>query len=266
MRTRVLCRYAIALALVLSAGCASDVWYKKGAGTTALAQDKAACNAEVAQLGGAKAKDAFEQCMSARDWYHLARGRSAPAPAARKVARVQPREAAPAPAAVPPQSALVQPAPVPAAPAAQAEPSAPVVENAPAAQSAPAAEVDVASPPPVPTPESDALEAPPVDAGAEPVVDAEAEAEVDAEELALEEEVEEEELAPEPIDPKSRQFWVKLGGGPGQLEADQKRCRRELGVADGETQPSRWGQSEEFDACMRGRGWGGGSVSAVPNR
>jgi hypothetical protein len=88
---------------------------------------------------------------------------------------------------------------------------------------------------------------------------------MDAEE-APEEALDEAELPPEPVDPRSRQFWVKLGAGPGQLEADQKSCRRELGVPESETQPSRWGQSEPFDACMRGKGWGGGSVSASPNR
>jgi hypothetical protein len=91
--------------------------------------------------------------------------------------------------------------------------------------------------------------------------------EVPAEEEVLEEEIVEEELAPEPIDPKSRQFWVKFGAGTDQqLAADQKTCRREIGVADTETQPSRWGESEEFDACMRARGWGGGSISATQNR
>ena len=225
---------AIVLALGLGAGCASDLWYKKGAGTTALAQDKAACRAETAQLAGSQASDAFEQCMTARDWYHVANAarRSAPPRKVRGVASTA------TPAVKPATLAAPSPVATPAAPAR-------------------------ALPVPEMTPESDAaLALPSVAAAPEPVtVDDEATA--PAEEQIEEAEVE---LAPEPIDPKSRQFWIKFGAGPTQLAADQKTCRRELGVPDTETQPSRWGQSEDFDTCMRGRGWGGGSIQAVPNR
>jgi hypothetical protein len=237
---------AIALVLGLAAGCASDLWYKKGAGTTALAQDKAACRAETAQLAGAQASDAFEQCMTARDWYHVASagGRSAPARKVRSVASTPARALKPA--------TLAAPSPV-------APPAAPTVATPAApAPSLAAVETTRAAAVPEPTPESDAaLALPPVSAAPEASVEDEAPAE---------EEIEEAELAPEPIDPKSRQFWVKFGAGPTQLAADQRSCRRELGVPDSETQPSRWGQSEDFDACMRGRGWGGGSIQATQNR
>lgn len=220
MRTTALCRFTIALALGLSAGCASDLWYKKGAGTAALAQDKAACQSEVASLSAAKASEAFEQCMGARDWFHVTRGRTAtPAPAARTITRPRTSEAAPA--------------------------------------------VDALVASPIATPDSDTTsDTPSVDAGPGPVA-------LDVGEPLDEEieaEIEETALAPEPIDPRARQFWIRLGAGPGQLEADQKTCRREIGLTPTETQPSRWGQSEAFDTCMRTRGWGGGSVSAVPNR
>ncbi len=233
---------AIVLALGLGAGCASDLWYKKGAGTAALAQDKTACRAETAQLAGVQASDAFEQCMTARDWYHVASAgrRSAPARTVRSVASAPARAVKPATLAAP------SPVATPAAPA----PTLAVVET-----TTPSVTV------PEPTPESDAaLAHPPVDAAPETVaVEDEAPVEEKMEEA-------EAELTPEPIDPKSRQFWIKFGAGPTQLAADQKTCRRELGVPDTETQPSRWGQSEDFDACMRGRGWGGGSIQATQNR
>ena len=206
MQRKTLSRYVMILALGLAAGCASDLWYKKGAGTAALAQDKAACRAEVAQLAGAGTSEAFEQCMSARDWIHVSRAgrRSAPA---RKAASATARTAT-TPAALAPTRAT------------------PVTPTVAALESTPAA-----------------LEPEPV-----------------------EEEVAEDEGVPEPIDPSSRQFWVKLGAGQTQLQADQKSCRRQLGIADTETEPSRWGQSEDFDVCMRSRGWGGGSIQAIPNR
>jgi hypothetical protein len=239
MRTRALCWSTTALALGLWAGCASDLWYKQGAGTAALAQDKAACRAEVAQLSAPKASEAFEQCMSARDWFHVTRGRSAtPAPAARTLTRPRTAEAAPALAA-----------------------SQTLTTSTPPPSARPAADALVASP--VPTPDSDTTpDTTSVDAGPDPVA-LDAGTTLDEE---IEAEIEETALAPEPIDPRARQFWIKLGAGPGQLEADQKTCRREIGLAPTETQPSRWGQSEAFDTCMRTRGWGGGSVSAVPNR
>ena len=81
MRTGAPSRYTLVLALGLSAACASDLWYKQGAGTAALAQDKAACRAEVAQQSGAAASAAFEQCMRARDWFHVARGPAPSTPA-----------------------------------------------------------------------------------------------------------------------------------------------------------------------------------------
>ena len=263
MRTRMEKRSAqrakigIALALSLAAGCASDLWYKKGAGTEALTRDKAACRAEVAQLSGVQATEAFEQCMGARDWFHVATAgrRSAAAPAKRKAASARPREtkpvSVPTTALVPASPVVVTPQVLPPTPAPATEPP-PLraIERTP--PPAPAAAVAE------PTPASDALETTPsVDAGPEAAA-------VEAE--MTEEELEEIALTPEPVDPKSRQFWIKLGAGPTQLAADQKTCRRELGLPDTETQPSRWGQSDDFDACMRLRGWGGGSIQAVPNR
>jgi hypothetical protein len=235
MRTRVESICGVGLALCLLAGCATDLWYKKGAGTDALAQDKTACRAEVAQLKGSAASEAFEQCMSARDWFHVAASgrRSAARSVARKAASPQPTVAL-APASREPARA----------PAAPVDPT--------------SVRAGVALP--LAAPEAPAL--PSVDAAPE-AAEVEAEAEVDAD---VEQEDVEEALAPEPIDPSSRQFWVKFGAGPERLLADQKTCRRELGVPDSETQPSRWGQSEDFDACMRGRGWSGGSIQNTPNR
>jgi len=61
------------LALAAFVGCASDVWFKPGAGADLLAKDKASCREETA-LPGEDALSAFERCMEARDWWHVVPG------------------------------------------------------------------------------------------------------------------------------------------------------------------------------------------------
>jgi hypothetical protein len=194
------------VSLGLLSGCASDMWYKKGAGTDDLAEDKAACRAESAALQDLASLDAFETCMGARDWWHVtAPGtRTTPVKRTRKIT---------------------------------------VARTAPALT---AAVTSIPEPmPAVPTPGSDAPTLPPVDAG-----------------LVQEEKVEIEETVyePEPIDPKARQFWFKLGAGTDRLKSDQRECRIDIGLDAAAMEPSRWGQSDAFDTCMRGRGWGGGAL------
>jgi hypothetical protein len=187
MRARTVRACSMALvSLGLLSGCASDMWYKKGAGTDELAEDRAACRAESAALQGLASLDAFETCMGARDWWHMA----APGTRTTPVKRTR--------------------------------------------------KITVARTAPAPTP---AL--PPVDAGL-----------VQEEEIEIEETVYE----PEPIDPKARQFWFKLGAGTDRLKSDQRECRIDIGLATTASEPSRWGQSDVFDTCMRGRGWSGGAL------
>lgn len=66
---------------------------------------------------------------------------------------------------------------------------------------------------------------------------------------------------PAPVDPAARQFWWKFGGNAATLERDQESCRAEVGLDTQNEGPSRWGQSSAFDACMRDRGWRGGSLT-----
>jgi hypothetical protein len=209
MRAKTLRACSVALAsLGLVAGCASDTWYKKGAGTDDLAQDKAACRAEGSALQGVASLEAFEKCMSARDWWHMTTPGGAPTPV-KRTRKVTVKRTSPA-----------------------AEPT---LALAAAIAPAPTLESDVPQTPP------------PVDAGF-----------VEAEEMQVE--IEETVLEPESIDPKARQFWFKLGAGDDRLKSDQRRCRSDIGVATDASEPSRWGQSDAFDTCMRGRGWSGGAL------
>jgi len=196
-------------ALLLACGvcaCASDIWIKPGAGADALASDKATCRSEVATLTAAPAEreSAFERCMEARDWWHVARDAEGSVAATEASGETPPE---------PESSALAAAGMLAPQRKTSGEPS-PNAANASVA--------DVASAPPAP------------------------------------------QAAPTParVDPAQRQFWFKLGAGTPQLDADQSACRAELGLDPTAKSPSRWGESADFDRCMRGRQWSGGSVEA----
>jgi len=71
--SRILFPSIVALSGLLCA-CASDVWFKPGAGPDALAKDKASCREQTASELPDASVVAFERCMEAREWWHLARG------------------------------------------------------------------------------------------------------------------------------------------------------------------------------------------------
>jgi hypothetical protein len=249
----------LATPLALALGCASDVWFKPGASNDDLARDKAACRAEVGSDGNAQAAtEAFEACMEGKRWWHAVRGTPEPTVAAAPAAR--PRGATSAR----PSSGDTRPAPRAA-------------ESPAAAGSAPSAAAPGAGTALSP---SGGSALPPVGAGRAsnedevipetfgdteaPTEDAYApggDAVTEPWDVELESQAVPEAPAAVPADPKARQFWFKLGAGPGVLETEQRACRADMGADPDATAPSRWGESEAFDQCMRGRGWAGGAVS-----
>ncbi len=60
------------------------------------------------------------------------------------------------------------------------------------------------------------------------------------------------------------QGWWKPGASAADLQADQRECQAEAGIAEPEARGElSWGQSPAIDRCMRDRGWRGGKI-AIP--
>jgi len=240
-------RFALLTLVGLSVGCA-EIWYKRGATTADLDRERDACRAEAKSAGKSRAGELFEKCMADRGWYHSrgSAGRTATAKAPRK------RPAPTAVAAATPQATQTpSPATPPAAPAQRAALVAPTPALPPVSAPAP---TTLAAKPLEPA----SAVAPPSSPAALP--EAASLSETSEEEYTEEFEDEVALEPPPPADPAKRQFWFKLGAGTGKLEKDQGECRSLLGLAPAATEPSRWGQSPEFDDCMRDKGWGGGSL------
>ena len=218
---RVLARIGCGVMAGLCA-CASDVWFKPGAGPEALARDKATCAAEVADAS-LDPRAAFEECMAGRDWWHVVPG------GGEEVALLDDQviELPADPEDAIPEDTIREPT----------DPSLPTVG---------AGLLDTPSPGAESSRESSAAPEPPAartTAGGAPA------------RTVIR-------LRQRPADPSKRQFWFKFGAGTTQLAAEQQECRAELGLEAEAPSPSRWGENADFDRCMREKGWLGGSVQA----
>jgi len=235
------------LLLGAATACASDVWFKPGAGPDALAKDKTACSRQIETESG-DPFDLFERCMEARDWWHVVPGSGDPiALRDDEVVPVEAAEGGYAPQTEGLNSESSDPGPfdVGSTDSGSGDSESADSESA-SAESAGAKSTTArrAGAPELPAVGSARTDSARTMAGGRPLPRRSAKRET------------------RPIDPKRRQFWFKFGAGADTLSKDQSACRESMGLAADASSPSRWGEDPKFDACMRKRGWTGGSIES----